>query len=102
MLGSERARYELVENDSQCRIMLSVMALSGTLDHTAAGAEVTIRALEGDERELAWLRAIGLFEGQRVRVLRRASFGGPLHVRVASGGEFAVDRTLAGHIGVEA
>lgn len=72
-----------------------------TLALAEDGTEVTIRALEGDARELEWLRAIGLFEGQRVRVLRRALFGGPLHVRVGSGGEFAVDRSLAKSIRVE-
>lgn len=77
------------------------MESRSTLALAEDGSEVTIRSLDGDARELDWLRAIGLFEGQRVRVLRRAIFGGPLHVRVASGGEFAVDRALAQHIGVE-
>ena len=28
-------------------------------------------------------------------VLRRAPFGGPVHVRTSSGGEFALDRRIA-------
>jgi ferrous iron transport protein A len=50
---------------------------------------------------LGWLRAVGIFEGERVEVLRRAAFGGPLHLRTGSGGEFALDRTLAASIDVE-
>lgn len=76
------------------------MVTTPSLADATPGEEWTIRSLDGDERELRWLRAIGLFEGQRVTVLRRALFRGPLHVRVASGGEFAVDRALAAHIGV--
>ena len=43
----------------------------------------------------AWLSAVGLCEGEEVTVLRRAALGGPLHVRTASGGEFAIARELA-------
>lgn len=50
--------------------------------------------------ELAqWLAAVGLEPGVRVRVLRRAAFGGPLHVRTGEG-ELAVDATLAGTVEV--
>lgn len=49
-----------------------------------------------------WLAAVGLAEGEEVTVLRRAALGGPLHVRLASGGEFAVAREVAQHISVEA
>lgn len=54
----------------------------------------------GDE-EAAWVRAVGIFEGETVEVLRAAIFGGPLHVRTGSGGEFALDRALAAAIDVE-
>ncbi len=60
-----------------------------------------IRALRLGEAELDWIRAVGLFEGERLCVLRRAVWGGPLHVRTASGGEFALDRRLAARIDVE-
>jgi Fe2+ transport system protein FeoA len=71
-----------------------------TLAAALQGEHCTVRSLEGDAHELAWLRAVGLFEGQGVTVLRRAPFSGPLHVRVSSGGEFAVDRAIADHIEV--
>lgn len=59
------------------------------------GAQGELGKLELDPEEGAWLRALGLFEGQRVTVLRYAPFGGPVHVRTASGGDFALDRALA-------
>lgn len=59
-----------------------------------------VRALRLRPDEAAWLRAVGIFEGQRVAVLRRAPFGGPLQVRTASGASFAVDRALAAAIDV--
>ncbi len=61
-------------------------------------ARVTAVRLAADEAD--WLRAIGLFEGQTVRIVRGAPFGGPLHVHTGSGGEFAVDRSLAARIEV--
>ncbi|MDB4941695.1 MAG: hypothetical protein JWP97_1229 [Labilithrix sp.] len=56
-------------------------------------------ALEGEAA--AWIGAVGLSEGEELVVLRRAAFGGPLHVRTASGGEFAVGREVARQISVE-
>ena len=47
------------------------------------------------------LRAVGVFEDESIVVLRRASFGGPLHVRTSSGGEFAIDRRIASEIEIE-
>ena len=45
-----------------------------------------------------WLRAVGIGERERVTVLRRAAFGGPIHVRTSSGGEFALHRALAASV----
>ncbi len=59
-----------------------------------------VRAVRLDSREVEWLRAIGIFEGQSITVLRRALLGGPLHVRTGSGGEFALCRSLARAIDV--
>lgn len=51
--------------------------------------------------ELAeWLSAVGIEPGVRVRVLRRAALGGPLHVRTGDDGEFAVAASLADSITV--
>jgi Fe2+ transport system protein FeoA len=58
-------------------------------------AEATVEEVKLPEAEAEWLRAVGLFEGERLRVLRRAPLRGPLHVRTSLGGEFAVDRSLA-------
>lgn len=60
---------------------------------------ITRVALEGDIS--TWLGAVGLHEGEELVVLRRAVLGGPLHVRTASGGEFAIAREVAEHISVE-
>lgn len=76
------------------------MTVTVTLARAGLHRDVRVSALRGDSHELDWLRAVGFFEGQMVRVLRRAPFGGPMHVRVGSGGEFAVDASLAEHIEV--
>jgi len=61
----------------------------------AIGARVRIAAARLDDDVAGWLAAVGLHEGEEIVVLRRAIFGGPLHVRTASGGEFAVAREIA-------
>ncbi|MEZ4410882.1 MAG: FeoA family protein [Polyangiales bacterium] len=66
-----------------------------TLSAVPVGGRAVVRALHVDEGLVRWLRAVGVFEGQGVTVLRRGAFGGPMHVRVDSGGEFAIDRALA-------
>jgi ferrous iron transport protein A len=77
----ERAREE-----PSSRSDLSGMAVGQT-------ARVIELALDADLA--AWLRAVGISEGEGVTVLRRAAFGGPIHVRTSSGGEFALHRALA-------
>ncbi|MEO8799028.1 MAG: FeoA family protein [Polyangiaceae bacterium] len=59
------------------------------------GASGTVVELDLEAELAAWLRAVGIGEGDRVNVLRAGAFGGPLHVRNASGGEFALNRQLA-------
>ncbi len=63
-----------------------------------ADAEIVAIDVEDDARP--WLEAVGLSVGERVTVLRHALFGGPLHVRTRSGGEFALARSLARRIRV--
>jgi ferrous iron transport protein A len=65
----------------------------------ARSARVVVLRL--DEAEARFVRAVGIFEQEEIMVLRRAPFGGPLHLRTSSGGEFALDRTLAMSIEVE-
>jgi ferrous iron transport protein A len=67
----------------------------------AVGEKVRIAATRLDDDTAGWLAAVGLHEGEEVVVLRRAVFGGPLHVRTASGGEFAVAREIAAMLAVE-
>ena len=42
-----------------------------------------------------YLRCFGLREGETAAVLRRALFGGPLHLERGCGGEFALAHALA-------
>ena len=73
-------------------------ALVTSLDALSPHHPAAVTTLTLGEREAAWLRAIGLFEGTTVTLLRRAPLGGPLHVRVSGGAELAVDRQLAKHV----
>ena len=68
------------------------MTTLATLD---VGATGSVKALRLQEREATWLRAVGLFEGVEVTLLRRAPLGGPLHLRISTGSELALDRELA-------
>jgi ferrous iron transport protein A len=62
------------------------------------GVPVRIAALGFEGDVASWLAAVGLHEGEDLVVLRRAIFGGPIHVRTGAGGEFAVARELAAKI----
>lgn len=72
-----------------------------SLARVPIGQPIRIAALALDADVAAWLAAVGLHEGEEIVVLRRAAFGGPIHVRTASGGEFAVARELAEKISIE-
>lgn len=71
------------------------------LSDVALGGAGRVAEIALEPREADWLRAVGLFEGSHVVVLRRAPFGGPLHLRTGSGAEFAVDRDLARAVALE-
>jgi ferrous iron transport protein A len=66
------------------------------------GVVVRVVAVSQDREVAAWLRAVGLSEGAEVTVLRRAPFGGPIHIRTSDGGEFAVHRDLARSVTIAA
>ncbi len=66
-----------------------------SLADATLGQLVRITSLGLDADGAAWLGAVGLHEGEELVVLRRAAFGGPLHVRTGAGGEFAVAREVA-------
>lgn len=70
------------------------------LRELAAGRWARVQALELPEQEARWLSAMGVHEGARIMVLRRAVLGGPLHVRTASGGSFALGAGLAARVRV--
>lgn len=74
------------------------MATLGSLpaDVSAVVVDVTL-----PPEQAGWLAAVGLEPGVEVRVLRRASFGGPLHVQTDDAGQFAVAAELAAAILVE-
>jgi ferrous iron transport protein A len=59
------------------------------------GQRVRIVQIAQEEEHAAWLRAVGMHEDAVVTVLRRAPFGGPIHLRSVDGGEFAIHRDLA-------
>lgn len=72
-----------------------------TLADAQLGQSVQIARVSLEGEAAAWVAAVGLAEGEQLVVLRRAAFGGPLHVRLAAGGEFAVGREVARQITVE-
>jgi ferrous iron transport protein A len=70
-------------------------AHEGSLDSLELGQEGRVVSIVLDRDLAAWVAAVGIREGERLTVLRRAAFGGPIHVRTVAGGEFALARSLA-------
>jgi ferrous iron transport protein A len=66
-----------------------------SLDAIPTGGHARVVSIVLDRDQAAWLSAVGIREGERLTVLRRAAFGGPMHVRTRAGGEFAIARSLA-------
>ncbi len=54
------------------------------LNRLAPGEQGTIRAVHAEERLQRRLAALGIRAGRPVLLLRRARFGGPLHLRIGS------------------
>jgi len=63
---------------------MEAAATTMTLNRLHPGESGTILALEASEELYQRLVALGLCIGKSVRLLRRARFGGPLHVRVGT------------------
>lgn len=78
-----------------------IQRMQAALASATIGTTVRIRSVTMDPEAAAWIEAVGLQAGEEITVLRRAVFGGPLHVRTSSGGEFAVAREVAAAIVVE-
>jgi ferrous iron transport protein A len=56
-----------------------------TLEQLMSGQRALIASIDGVEDRLkARMLALGLRRGREVAVIRRASLGGPLHIRVGS------------------
>lgn len=72
-----------------------------TLSELGVQQTATVTAVKLDAASASWLAAVGVAVGTELTVLRRALFGGPLHVRSGDGGEFAVARALATQIHIE-
>jgi len=79
----------------------AALPAEATLDTLGPGAAATITALTVDPGEAGLLRAMGIAEGEKVMLLRTGLGGDPLHVRLGSGGEFALARPLARAVRIE-
>ena len=73
-----------------------------TLATLQPGDSAAVKALRLPDREASWLRAVGLYEGVEVTLLRFAPLGGPMHLRISTGAELALDRELARAVDVAA
>lgn len=74
--------------------------ISVTLCDLAKGEDARVRALPQDPEASSLCVAMGLSLGATARLLRRAPFGGPLHVRVGEI-DVAIGRDLAALIMVD-
>lgn len=79
----------------------SVEKSLSALDSLPVGANGVVSWLDVPVEEASLLRAMGIAEGQSVRLLRVGLGGDPLHVRLGSGGEFALARPLARSVRIE-
>ncbi|WP_437608036.1 FeoA family protein [Sorangium sp. So ce834] len=68
---------------------------TGPLAEVRAGERAVVVEVGLDADLAGWLGAMGLGPGQTLTLIRRAAFGGPLHVRTGSGGELAINAGLA-------
>ena len=73
-------------------------ASSKSLAELSPREQGRVASIDLDAEQAAWLEAVGIGVGETMTVLRRAVFGGPIHVRTACGGEFALARALAERI----
>jgi ferrous iron transport protein A len=69
-----------------------------TLLELRAGEVLRIVSLPSEVDLAAQLRVLGIREGETVLLLRRAVFGGPLHLRTACGVEVALGRPAAARV----
>lgn len=55
-----------------------------TLDQAEVGASVKVLALSFDEELSRRINALGIKVGSTLTILRKATFNGPIHIRVGS------------------
>lgn len=99
---SPRAESSLAEwqepSAQRVETVVAVARVQTALASLAPGESASVVSVALEVEIVRWLEAIGIGAGDRVTVLRRAAFGGPIHLRTQAGGEFAVDRVLAASI----
>lgn len=71
-----------------------------SLDEAPIATRFTIVGIDASGPEEQWLAALGLVVGESITILRKAIFGGPLHVRTGAGGAYAVGRSVAKRIAI--
>lgn len=74
---------------------------SRSLADVRPGTRVRVAEVALDPGVTRWLACVGIAKGDALIVLRRASFGGPLHLRRAGGGELAIARDVAACVNVD-
>ena len=57
---------------------------SPNLSALLPGEQATIRLIDAEEGLFHRLAALGFRTGKRIEMIRRARFGGPLHVRIGT------------------
>lgn len=80
---------------------MSMGSAPRTLAALPLGVVARIVSIVTDTATRHYLMAVGLREGDTAEVLRRAIFGGPLHIRAECGAEFALAKALAEQVRVE-
>jgi ferrous iron transport protein A len=83
-LDDDHALYDNRNHSYLVPNLMAAAATTLTLNRLHPGESGTILALEASEELYQRLVALGLCAGKKVRLLRRARFGGPLHVRVGT------------------
>jgi ferrous iron transport protein A len=95
MISSHASSFPAAERQEESSEVRARVVARESLAGVAPGATVHVTAVVLEADLAAWVKAVGIREGERLVVLRRAAFGGPIHVRTACGGEFALARSVA-------
>ena len=63
---------------------IEIATRARTLDQLASGEGAEILAIQAEDELSRRLASLGLCTGKQVQLLRRASLGGPLHIRAGT------------------